>query len=439
MHIQIPKSGKKRVVIVGAGFAGIKLTRLLLNQGFQVVLFDKNNYHTFQPLLYQVATAGLDYSSIAFPVRRIFKKKENFYFRMAEVISVNAETQVVDTTIGEIEYDHLVIASGSKTNFFNFNKYASDMMQLKTLTHALNLRSLILQNFENALMSDTVLEQDKNMNIVIIGGGPTGVELAGALGEMKKYILPNDYPELNVNRMQIYIIERSDRVLINMPETLSKKTYNYLNQLGVNVLLNTSVLSYENSVLSFDKGNPIYTGTCIWTAGVQGAPINGLPKESIVAGNRILVNEFNEVSGVKNVFAIGDVCCQQSETYPHGHPLVAPVAVQMADILAKNLVNQRNNKPLKAFHYFDKGSLATIGRNRAVASFGQWKFSGFIAWVLWLIVHLMTLVGFRNKLVVFTDWQYNYFTYDRALRLIISPCLKQECKHRHTGDIKLNV
>ncbi len=421
MNIQIPKTEQKRIVVAGAGFGGITLVKKLLKLNFQVVLIDKNNYHTFQPLLYQVATAGLESGSIAFPVRRIFKRKKNFFFRMAEVLEVKPETNSILTSIGELTYDFLVIATGGLTNFFNFDSDESDLMQLKTVPNAIDLRSYILQNFERALIAKTVEEQDQLMNIVIVGGGPTGVEMAGALGEMKKYVIPKDYPELNANRMHIYLIEMSARLLGGMSEESAKRAHKFLNELGVNVLTNTSVKKYDGSKVIYGDEQVINSSTMIWTAGVKGAWIKGIDEKLKGPGSRILVDPSNKLSSYENIFAIGDIAVMINESTPKGHPQVAPVAIQQGKLLAENFVRIRNGMKLKSFFYKDQGTLATVGRNRAVADFKKWRFKGVLAWMLWLTVHIFSLVGFRNKLIVFTDWIYNYFTYDRALRLIIRP------------------
>ena len=421
MNIQIPKTEQKRVVVVGAGFGGINVVKRLLKLNFQVVLIDKNNYHTFQPLLYQVATAGLEAGSIAFPVRRIFKRVKNFYFRMAEVLEVKPESNLLNTSIGELSYDYLVIATGGQTNFFDFECDENDLMQLKSVPNAIDLRSYILQNFERALIAEKVDEQDQLMNIVIVGGGPTGVEMAGALGEMKKYVIPKDYPELNANRMHIYLVEMGNRLLSNMTEKSSKKAHQFLNELGVNVLTNIAVKKYDGVQVFYGDNHILKTKTLIWTAGLKGVWINGIDESMKGPGGRIVVDEYNKLAKYDNVFAIGDASINITKNTPRGFPQVAPVAVQQGKLLADNISRMIKGVSLKPFIYTDKGTLATVGRNRAVADFKNLNFQGTIAWMLWLTVHIFTLVGFRNKLIVFTDWIYNYFTYDRALRVIIRP------------------
>ncbi|MGB0862019.1 MAG: NAD(P)/FAD-dependent oxidoreductase [Saprospiraceae bacterium] len=424
MKPYIPESKLPRVVIIGAGFGGIQLAKSLIKtKQFQVVLLDKHNYHTFQPLLYQVATGGLEPDSIAYSIRQIFHKKKNFIFRMADVERIDTNENEVITNIGEITYEHLVVATGTQTNFFGFDGISSQMMSLKTVPEALNMRSFILQNFENALLTDNHDKKSALMNIVIVGGGPTGVELAGALGEMKKYVLPNDYPELDLEQMQIYLFERQPRVLSNMSEVASKKTEKYLKELGVQIFTSTSVNDFDgkNKVVYGDNNEVIKADTFVWTAGVKGNLVGGLDEKVILRGNRIQTDSHNQILGYDNIYAIGDIAAMIEKDTPRGHPQVAPVAIQQAELLAKNLMAKGKKQPLKAFKYTDKGSMATVGRNRAVVDLPNFKFQGVFAWFVWLAVHLISLVGFRNKIAVIMDWIYNYFTYDRAMRLIIRP------------------
>jgi NADH dehydrogenase len=373
--------------------------------------------------LYQVATGGLEPDSIAYSIRQIFHRKKNFIFRMAKVKHIDTQHQEVETNIGEIPYDYLVVATGTKTNLFGFENKRAQMLTLKSVPQALNMRSFILQNFEKALLTDSHNEKESLMNVVIVGGGPTGVELAGALGEMKKYVLPHDYPELDLERMRIYLFERQPRVLSTMSEKASAKTERYLKELGVNVFTSTSVNDFDgDDLVTYGEDNQVINAdTMIWTAGVKGNVIEGLDQNAIIRGNRIQTDEFNAVIGYKNVFAIGDIAAVITDDTPRGHPQVAPVAIQQAQRLAKNLKASLKNQPKKAFKYKDKGSMATVGRNRAVVDLPNFKFQGIFAWFVWLVVHLITLVGFRNKVAVMIDWIYNYFTYDRAMRLIIRP------------------
>jgi NADH dehydrogenase len=321
----------------------------------------------------------------------------------------------------------LVVATGATTNLFNFENIKRQLFTLKSVPEALNMRSFIIQNFEKALLTDSTSEKESLMNVVIVGGGPTGVELAGALGEMKKYVLPHDYPELDLRRMNIYLFERQPRVLSNMSEKASKETQKYLEQLEVNVFTSTSVNSYDgDTVIYGDESTPIQADTLIWTAGIKGNVIDGIDKDKILRGNRIKTDVFNKVDGYENVYAIGDIAAVITEDTPRGHPQVAPVAMQQAKNLAKNFIAQSKGKTLKPFKYKDKGAMATIGRNRAVVDLEHWKFQGVFAWFVWLLVHLLSLVGFRNKVSVLMDWVYNYFTYDRAMRLVIRPYFRRK-------------
>ncbi len=423
MGLNIPSTPHKRIVVIGGGFAGIEFAKQLHNKPVQVVILDKHNYHTFQPLLYQVATAGLEPDSIAYPLRRVFAKSPNCYFRLAEVKGIITDKKMVITNIGSIDYDELVIATGSKTNFFSLDNVKHELMPMKTIPQALNLRSLILQNFEKACLTNNYNKQDELMNVVIVGGGPTGVELAGALGEMKKHVLPKDYPELDLDIMDIHLFQGGDRILMGMDEVSSKKALTYLEKLGVHVHLDTRVEKFENNQVILGDGKRVNADTVIWAAGVTGNLINGLPDTSIVRG-RLKVNAYQEIEGLKNIYAIGDIAVMMSDELPYGHPMVAQVAIQQGTNLAKNLLLQMDNKTLKPFKYDDKGSMATIGRNKAVVELPFFKFQGFFAWFVWMFVHIWALIGFRNRVTVFVNWVYSYFTYNRALRLIIRPFKK---------------
>ncbi len=427
LSLNIPATTKPRVVIVGGGFGGLNLAKKLSNSDFQVVMFDRQNYHGFWPLLYQVATAGLEPDAIAEPLRKIFGSDDykDFHFRLVKVKGIDPETKTVYTLIGELHYDYLVVATGTKSNYFGNDQIKKYSFPLKQIPDALNLRSQLLQSFEQASMTKNPEIRQSLLNIVIVGGGPTGVELAGALAEMRRYVLPTDYPGLDFGQMNIYLVEGMDRVLSPMSPEASVRTKKYLEEMGIIVKLNTLVESYDGAVATLKNGDHIPTQTLIWAAGVAGALINGIPEESLERG-RILVNPFNQVKGFDDVFAIGDIALMKSEEYPKGHPGVAQPAIQQGKLLAKNLNRMVRNEPLEPFNYFDKGSLAIIGRNRAVADLpGNKSIGGFFAWVIWLFVHIAYLVGFRNKLVVISNWLYRFFTYERGTRLIIRPFVRK--------------
>ena len=422
----IPDTGKKRIVIAGGGFAGLKLAKSLRKSGYQVVLLDKNNYHQFQPLFYQVATAGLEPSAITFPLRKIFQEQKDIHFRVAQLEKVDAENQVIATDLGELRYDYLVLAIGARTNFFGNQNLRRYSIPMKSLTEAINLRNTILGNFEQALNETDPERAASLLNIVIVGGGPTGVELAGALAEMKNYILPKDYPELDFSNMQIHLLEASPKVLNGYSERSSAKGKEYLERLGVKVLLNTFVKDYNGHQAELANGERLHTETLIWAAGVRGNEVHGLRPEAFGRGSRLLVDEFNRLKEYPNIFAIGDLALMSSEKNPNGHPQVATVAIQQANQLAKNLLRMEKKQPLKPYRYFHKGSLATVGRNLAVADLPGIRFTGFLAWMLWLIVHLMEILGVKNRLFVLINWAWSYFTYDQSLRLMIRPKGKEE-------------
>lgn len=418
MNANIPISQHKRVVIVGGGFGGLKLAHDILNADYQVVLIDRNNYHQFQPLLYQVATAGLEPSSIAFPFRKIFQKKEEFHFRLTEVIKIDPVQKFVETAIGNISFDYLIIATGADTNFFGNQQIAQNSMPMKSVSEALLLRNTFFQRMEDALNSTIDEEREMCMNIVIVGGGATGVEVAGTLAEMRSYILPKDYPEMDFRAMKIILLEGSPRVLNAMSDVSSKKAREYLIKLGVEVRTDTQVVEYDGAYVKLKEGETIPTRTLVWAAGIIGNTIPGL-SEDVYSRGRILVNEFNQVKDSDGIFAIGDVACMVSEKFPRGHPQMAQPAIQQGKNLAKNLKNLKKNQALIPFVYKDLGSMATIGRNKAVVELPNYKFQGFFAWAIWMIVHLKSLLGVKNKFLVFLNWVWNYFTYNLSLRLII--------------------
>jgi NADH dehydrogenase len=424
--MNIPRSSFPRIVIIGGGFAGISLAKRLRNKNVQVVLLDKHNYHNFQPLMYQVATGGLEPDSIAYPIRKIVQEYKDFYFRLAEVRDIDAENNTIYADIGELKFDYLVIATGSKTNYFGNKEIERNSMAMKTIPQSLNIRSLILENFEQALLTNDIDERHSLMNFVLVGGGPTGVELAGALAEMKKAILPKDYPDLDVRKMEINLIQGSDRVLDSMSENASEKAEKFLLDLGVSVWKNVRVTGYDGKTVTTNSDLSFDSATVIWTAGVQGALPHGLKADSFIKNvNRIKVNQYNQVEGYDNLFAIGDIAVMALESYPLGHPMMAQPAMQQGRLLADNLIKIINKKAPKPFEYKDKGSMATIGRNKAVVDLPKFKFSGVFAWFVWMFVHLFSLIGFKNKAVVFLNWVYNYVRFDREARLIMRPYKKR--------------
>ncbi|WP_300436342.1 NAD(P)/FAD-dependent oxidoreductase [Christiangramia sp.] len=420
--MNIPKTDLPRVVIIGGGFAGMALARKILKEDMQMVLLDRHNYHTFQPLLYQVSTSGLEPDSIAYPLRKITRSSKKCFFRLAEVKSISAEKNTVHTSIGDLIYDYLVIATGSKTNFFGNESIEEHGMWMKTVPQALNIRSLILENLEQATITEDPERRKALLNFVLVGAGPTGVELSGAIAELRNHIVPKDYPDLDPNEMNIHLLEGLDRVLPPMSEHASKKAHEMLEELGVKIHLNTMVENYDGHLVKTNTELALKTETFIWSAGVTGAPVEGLNASAMVEkANRYEVNAFNQVNGYENIFAIGDIALMQTEEFPKGHPMVAQPAIQQGKHLAKNLKHLIRGEKLEAFDYFDKGTMATVGRNRAVVDLHKWKFSGFSAWFVWMFIHLWFLIGFRNRIVTFFNWTYNYINFDKAARLIIRP------------------
>jgi NADH dehydrogenase len=420
--MNIPQTNLPRIVIIGGGFAGLAAAKGFENEKVQVILIDKHNYHTFQPLLYQVATGGLEPDSIAFPLRKRFNDIDNFYFRLAEVTHISPEKNLITTTIGDLNFDQLIIATGSTTNFFGNTNIKKFAMEMKSVPQALNIRSLVLENFEEALLTDDYEKRNALMNFVIVGGGPTGVELAGALAEMKKGILPKDYPDLDIRKMQINLIQSSGCLLKGMSDEASEKAEEFLTKLGVNVWTNVRVKNYDGNLVTTQTAHSFNASTVIWAAGVKGDTVNGLNEECIIErAERFKVNEFNQVNGYLNIYAIGDVAAMSTKKYPKGHPMMAQPAIQQGKQVSKNVILKINEKELEPFVYKDLGAMATIGRNKAVVDLPRWKFQGVFAWIVWMFVHLFSLIGFRNKAVVFLNWVYNYVRFDRESRLIIRP------------------
>lgn len=410
-----------RVVIVGGGFGGLSIVRSLKNKKVEVLLIDRHNYHTFQPLLYQVATGGLEPDSIAYPLRRSFRKYRNVFFRMAEAMVVNLKNNTLETSIGVLAYDYLVIASGSQTNFFQLEDMKDKMLQIKTVPDALDFRSFLMQNLEKAIITEDEAERERIMNIAIVGGGPTGVELAGALAEMRRYVFPRDLPELNLEDMHIFLFEAESQLLAAMSDESSEAALKYLEKLGIEVFLDVPVTGYDGEKITLKNGKEIPTETVIWTAGVKCVPLKGLPEEAIKGPGRIAVDEFNRVEGIENIFVIGDAATHMTDETPKGLPMLAQVAIQQGEAVGKNILKSLEGKPMVPFTYTDKGTMATVGRKKAVVDLPRFKFQGFFAWIVWMMVHIYSLIGFRNKVVTFIDWVSNYISYDRPLGLIIRP------------------
>lgn len=422
--MNIPTIDLPRIVVIGAGFAGLQVARKVDTDQYQLVLLDKNNYHTFQPLLYQVSSAGLEPDSIAYPIRKILRKKKNTFYRLATVQHIDPKSSVLQTDIGDLKYDKLVIATGATNNFFGNDSIATHSLPMKSLTDALNLRSKILGNFEKALNTTDLELREELMNFVIVGAGPTGVELAGALAELKNKILPNDFPDLDLRVMKIHLIEAASRVLAPMHERSSEKAFTALRKLGVHIWTETFVTDYKDNIVSTNGPESFRTDTLIWAAGVKGEFPEGITTAEIGRGHRIITDEFCKIQDSENIYTLGDAGLIKSERYPEGLPMLASVAMQQGAYLAKMFNRLARNKKVIPFLYNDKGSMATIGRNKAVVEVSKFRFQGFFAWLVWMFVHLMLLVGFRNRVIVFINWMWNYFRYNNGLRLIVRPYKK---------------
>ena len=419
--LNIPKIEKKRVIIVGCGFAGLTLARKLKNSDFQVVIIDKHNYHQFPPLFYQVASAGLEADSILFPLRKIFQNYKNYHIRKAEVKAVDSVNNQLVTTAGIVEYDYLVLAHGATNSYFGSVQMQKYSRAMKTIAEVLDLRNSLLMNFENALIAKDESERDMLLNIVIIGGGPSGVEIAGALAEMNKHVLPKDYPELKNTRARIYLIEAADRILNMMSVKSSEKAKEFLEKSGVNVLTNTKATGCDECTVFIDSGVNIKTGMIIWTAGIKGNLIGGIKSDSYTRNGRLIVDRTSRIKGCENIFALGDISFMDEGKYSSGHPQVAQVAIQQANLLSRNLKRITLNKSTEEFRYKDLGTMATIGKNLAVVELPFIHFQGLFGWFVWMFIHLMSIVGVKNKLVIFINWAWKYFTYDQSTRLILRP------------------
>jgi NADH:ubiquinone reductase (H+-translocating) len=414
---------KQKIVVIGGGFAGIQLVRQLDPNVFDVLLIDKINHHQFQPLFYQVATSQLEPASISFPLRNVFKGKKSLQIRLTEVLTIHESSNIITTTIGDFSYDYLVIAIGCKTNFFGNSEIEKCAFTLKTTYDAITIRNHILQTFENIISAEEEVKESL-LNLVIVGAGPTGVELAGAFAEIRKNILPKDYPGIDFSKFKIIVVEGSKNTLNAMSDNAKKHSRKYLEEMGVILLTETIVDQYNGKLLMLKNGDVIKTKTVIWAAGVTGNKIFGLAESYYNSSNRLIVNQLHQVIASQNIFAIGDIALMTTDKYPKGHPQLASVAINQAKNLARNFKKIALNKPTNLFEYKDLGSMATIGRNKAVVDLPFFKFQGYFAWLIWMFLHLMLIVSVRNKLIIFINWAWAYFTKDTSLRLI----LKQKTK-----------
>jgi NADH:ubiquinone reductase (H+-translocating) len=424
MPLNIPDPGYKRVVIVGGGFGGLTLAQKLANTPYQVILIDRNNYHQFQPLFYQVAMAGLEPSSIVFPFRKVFQKANNIFFRVAEMQEVFPSEKYIMTDKGRMKYDYLVISVGAETNYYGNEKVMNNAIPMKSVSEALYLRNAVLEDYEKALLTNDEAERQALMDIVVVGGGPTGVEVAGALAEMKKEIMPKEYKELNYKDIDIHLIHGGEILLKGMSEQAGKSAERYLREMDIKIKLDVNVTDYDGETVTMNDGTTLRSRKVIWAAGIVGSPVKGLPNEAFVRGKRLKVNRLNYIDGLSDIFALGDIAYMEEEKFPSGHPQVAQVAIQMGKNIAHNLIALSKNKPTKEFRYSDLGSMATVGRHKAVVDLPFWRFQGFFAWFVWLFIHLFAIIGLKNKLFIFINWVWSYVTYDQALRLIIRPRVK---------------
>ncbi|WP_211165376.1 NAD(P)/FAD-dependent oxidoreductase [Flavobacterium silvaticum] len=415
---------KKTIVIIGAGFGGLRLAQDLKKSGYDIFLIDEHNYHQFQPLMYQVATARLEASNISFPLRKVFQYCKNVHVRIAKVTSVDTNSKTVKTSIGDYSYDYLVLAMGAKTNYFGNTELEKHAFPMKSVPEAIQLRNRILETFEQAVLAPEA-EMQSLLNFVIVGGGPTGVELAGALAEMKKYILPKDYPDQDFSKLTVYLLEGLPNLLNAMSDDSKKVSRKYLEDLGVHVKTETIVSDYDGETVTLKSGETIKAKNVIWAAGISGVSLDGIPKESYARGNRLTVNRFNEIENLKDVYAIGDISVMSTPKYPNGHPQLAAVAIEQGKVLAKNFIRLKQGLNTVAYEYHDKGSMATVGKRKAVVDLPQFSFQGRLAWFTWMFVHLMLILSVKNKLSIFVNWMFSYFNNDSTLRVIIKPASKK--------------
>ncbi|GHE23151.1 NAD(P)/FAD-dependent oxidoreductase [Sphingobacterium griseoflavum] len=417
-----------RVIIIGGGFGGVEAAKQFKDKEVEVLLIDRNNFHTFQPLMYQVATGTLAADAISFPIRKMFKSQENFRFRMAEVLEIDSQEKIVKTSVGNYDYDHLIIATGATSNFFGNKQVEKYALPMKSIHEALNIRSYVLQNLEEAVLRKNLLDRERYLNFVVVGGGPTGVELSGAIAEIQLHMLKKDYPELSKHEMKVYLVEGMGKILGALSEKSSSDAERYLRELGVKVILNTQVTGYDGNTITLSNGESIPTRTVIWGAGVMGQFPKGIHPEIIQRGNRIKTDGQCRIEGMDGVYAIGDVAAMITDKTPRGLPGVAPAAQQQGKYVARHILDSMNGSSTPNFNYFDKGSMATVGRNRAVVDMGNIHLKGFLAWMTWMFVHLVSIFGFRNKLVTFVNWTVKFFTKNSGIRLIINRVDRPETK-----------
>lgn len=420
----------EKIVIIGGGFAGLNLVKRLDPGKYRISLVDRNNFHCFPPLFYQIASSGLVSANICFPFRREIKKMKNVSYHMGHVKQIDIAAKKVTTSYETLDYDRLIIAAGSTNNYFGMENLAEETFGIKTVAEAAHTRDEILDRLERGAICHDPERRRRLLTFLVVGGGPSGVEIAGAIGEMKKYILSKEYPELKPDDVTVTLIEAAPQLLAAMKKKSRDRAVKDLESLMVNVRLSTGLKSYENKYVTFADGHKEYYETLIWTAGVKGEPIPGLPPETIGRGNRIIVDEYNRVKGYEDsIMAVGDIALMQCEAYPNGHPQMAQPAIQQARNLAKNL---NKGEFRHKFEYLDKGSMATIGKNRAVADLKGFSFSGFFAWLTWLFIHLISILGMRNKLSVMVNWFWNYLFYSTSLRLLLRPT--RFPLRKHWGD-----
>lgn len=414
---------KKHIVIIGGGFAGINLVKSIArNKNFRITLVDRNNYHFFPPLIYQVATAFIEPSHISYPFRKLFAKYDNVNYHMGSLKNIDTQTQKIETDTGEISYDYLVVALGTETNFFGLENVEKCALPMKTIHEALYLKNHLLMSLEKAARNKNLHRAERLQNIVIAGGGPTGVELAGMIAEMGAYIAEKEYPEIELNLSHLYLVDALPTLLSPMSDAAKKTAYENLKKLGVNILLNVSVKDYADGNVILSDGKKIKTETLIWTSGVIGRKVPGIPETALGKGRRVLVDDYNRIVGFSNIYALGDICLHLSDkNFPKGHPQVAQVAIQQAKLAAKNIIRQENNETLQPFVYNDKGSMAIISKYKAVVDLPKFSYTGFFAWLTWLFIHIIPLTGFRNKIRLAFEWFRLFITNNPSIRMILQP------------------